>query len=752
MVPSSEEELIFADAKDTGTVQERSVWRILIVDDNADVHSATKLALHDTLILDRSLEFFDAYSVDQAIEQLRTLEDLAVVLLDVVMEQEDSGLQLVKQIRNELKMSDLRIILRTGQPGYAPEMDAVRDLDINDYKIKTELNRTRLYATLTTAVRSYDQLARMRRGRRGFEQITLGTDELILSKNQKEFASNLLKQISLLIESSAHGLVCSGLTDQRKDTADNLILAATGHYLPYVDQTAQSIGNKPLLLALEQSSLSKANQFKDNFATFYIGSQTVFLSVFLEHSRPFDLTDQNLINLFCNSASVCLQNLDLMERLAKQAYFDSSVLLPNRAYFLGEINKLLVNIGSRQGLIALVDVDHFAEINDALGHAYGDKLLKSIANRIRQFMPSEALVARVGGDVFGVFVDEFSLDPDAILKLFSEPFKVDEDSQSVTVTMGLAQLKEMDGTADEAYKSAGIALKRAQINNRGHFAYYNRSLGTETRERVKLLRDLRSAFDCEHLYLNYQPQVALRNGKVVGCEALIRWRTEAGKFVPPDAFIPLAEQSGLIVSIGEWVLRTACLQSVRIEQEFARGLRMAINVSALQFKHPEFLAVLDRALAETGVNPALIELEITESVAMLDANFIVDMIHKIKQRGVQIAIDDFGTGFSSLAYLQQLKVDRLKIDRSFIIQLSKKKEQHAIANMVIDLGKNLGFEVIAEGVEDVSQAMLLRSLGCTEGQGYLFAKPMMDTALIQWLQNHATGDPYQAELSKLGLP
>jgi len=256
---------------------------------------------------------------------------------------------------------------------------------------------------------------------------------------------------------------------------------------------------------------------------------------------------------------------------------------------------------------------------------------------------------------------------------------------------------------------------------------------------VRLLQNLRQAVESERLFIVYQPQVNLATGKLVGMEALIRWRNEDGSFVPPDRFIPLAEASGMIVAIGDWVLRMACHELVRIQALGYPDLRMSVNVSQVQFRHPEFLEKLSGALLDTGIQSKHLELEITESVAMEDADFMLETLHMVRDMGISIAIDDFGTGYSSLSQLRQLPIDRLKIDRAFVSELSQQVSGGHIASMVIELGRNLNLTVIAEGIEEEKQAQTLRELGCHEGQGYLYSRPLAAIELREWLQVRAPG-------------
>ena len=557
------------------------VWRLMVVDDEPDVHRATTFALTGVKILGRPLEFLHAYSAVEAENLLKTERDVAVVLLDVVMEREDAGLALIKTIRQGLKLTELRIILRTGQPGYAPEIETIHDFDINDYKTKSELTRTKLYATVTAALRAFEQIRKL--------------DEL--------------------------------------------------------------------------------------------------------------------------------------------AFYDRLCNLPNRNRFLDLSDERLASGRHSDDVMAILDVDDFSEINDALGHQQGDRLLQAVAERLKTEISADVVLARIGSDTFGLMGSAGVVDPVALLSLFRTPFVVQDDSMVVTATMGLTKLMGRDVLARDAIKDANIALKQAKKTRRGSFVMFSAEMGSEIRERVRLLQNLRQAVESERLFVVYQPQVHLHTGAVVGMEALIRWRNEDGTFVPPDRFIPLAEASGMIVAIGDWVLRSACHELVRLQAMGLADLRMSVNVSQIQFRHPEFLEKLNAALLDTRINPKCLELEITESVAMDDPQFMLESLHMVRELGISIAIDDFGTGYSSLSHLRQLPIDRLKIDRAFVTELSRDVSGGHIASMVIELGRNLKLTVIAEGIEEEAQAQKLLAMGCHEGQGYLYAKPMSAVALREWLAN-----------------
>jgi EAL domain-containing protein (putative c-di-GMP-specific phosphodiesterase class I) len=360
-----------------------------------------------------------------------------------------------------------------------------------------------------------------------------------------------------------------------------------------------------------------------------------------------------------------------------------------------------------------------------------------VGERLKSQLGAGLTVARIGSDVFCLLGSTKAVNPAAIRTLFDRPFEIDGQDVQVSATLGLVRLAEHDGSGAEALKDADIALKRAKSQRGiGHF-YFSRSLGVEIRERVRMMHALRSGFTRGELYLAYQPQVDMESGRAFGAEALLRWKTEDGTLVPPDRFIPIAEHSGLIIDIGEWVLREACAELVRLRAAGHRDFTMSVNVSQAQFRHPHFLDMLRRALADTGAPAQFVELEITESMAMEEPDLLAQMLAQLKQAGVSIAIDDFGTGFSSLSHLQRLQVDRLKIDRAFVTEITGSARGSSIAEMVIQLARNLDLSIIAEGVEDERQAQILRSLGCLAAQGYLYSRPLAPQALREWLAQPA---------------
>lgn len=710
-------------------------WQVLIVDDDQGVHDATVLALQGPTVLGRQLKFLHAFSAAQAIEVLKRETDVAVVFLDVVMETADAGLGIVGTIREQLGLTRLRIVLRTGQPGYAPDLEVITRYDINDYRVKSELTRSRLFTTLVASLRAYDQLCRLDATRDGLEKIVKASAQFIAEDGLRSFSEGVITQIAGLIGLAPEGLVCCEVNRDAEDGVAHerfRVVAAAGRFRQYIDQDISSISDVRIVKLLTRCLSERRNLLEDDGVALYFPvHENNALAAFIDTDGPVSQVDHYLLDVFCTNIGLCAANVALVTELRTQAYFDRLVALPNRAAMVNELDTRLAGADRQTYSLALLDVDAFAETNDLLGHQYGDQLLMAIARRLREALP-DCFVARVSGDVFGVLGPSAQLTDDCLYGVFHTPPKVGGFERPVTFSIGLADLRDMTGSALDGIKDAHIALKRAKSAGQGQFAHYTTAIATETRDRTRLLQDLRMAFSHGLLFPHYQPQFDLKSGKVVGFEALLRWRTEEGQFIPPDRFIPVAEQSGLIVAMGAQVLNNALAALKTIHQAGFPGLRMAVNVSVMQMRQPNFVAMVQSALEASGVAPQELELEVTESVAALGMEVMVERLQTLRSTGIAIAIDDFGTGFSSLSYLDQLPADRVKIDRAFVNALDSGTGGR-IADMIVPLGHKIGLKVLAEGVETEAQANILLELGCDEVQGYLYGRPMALDVLLAWL-------------------
>jgi diguanylate cyclase len=377
-------------------------------------------------------------------------------------------------------------------------------------------------------------------------------------------------------------------------------------------------------------------------------------------------------------------------------------------------------------------VAQFSDINNGLGQDTGNQLLIALKKRIKHYMPNTELFARIGADVFALLIHKDSFNDSDFLSALSKPIKLAEHVLSIHFHIGLCQQSDFNINGLETLKLAYIALNQSKKGEKP-IDWFRPELEERMAWKLGLIRQLRQDFEANKLEVWYQPQLSLNDLKVVGCEALLRWPTGNGKYTSPVVFVPLAEDAGLIVDIGQWVLEQAAKQQKQLA-DLGLDIGIAVNVSVPQFKVPNYAQKVKETLDKYQVHPSKIELEVTESVFMDEINSVIDTLKELKEFGVDVAIDDFGTGFSSLSYLQKLPLARLKIDRAFIKDIPD-KDTGAIAQLVISLATHLGLKTIAEGVETPAQAKVLKSLGCNEVQGFMYAKPMPQQQLLEFLKD-----------------
>ena len=421
---------------------------------------------------------------------------------------------------------------------------------------------------------------------------------------------------------------------------------------------------------------------------------------------------------------------NLMRELAHQAHHDALTGLPNRLNFNESLNQALARAKRKRGMLSVMflDLDRFKLINDTMGHNLGDLLLKDIAERIRQTLREGDTIARQGGDEFLVLLPEIRDEQEVIsvteriLGVFSQPLMLDGNEVYMSTSIGISLYPTDGSNLETLVKQADTAMYYAKEQGRNNYQFFTSGLNIKANNRLSTENSLRKALARGEFILHYQPQVDIESGSIVGLEALIRWNSAEQGIVPPFSFIPIAEDTGLIVPIGEWVLRTACAQNKAWQEQGYPHLRMAVNVSARQFREPRFIKLVAEILQETGLDPQWLELEITESIAMENGDASVEMLSLFKDLGVRISIDDFGTGFSSLNYLRRMPIDTLKIDQSFIKDISTGENGEEVVTAIIQLAKNLRLKVIAEGVETNSQRSFLKNKRCDEMQGFLFSK------------------------------
>ncbi len=445
------------------------------------------------------------------------------------------------------------------------------------------------------------------------------------------------------------------------------------------------------------------------------------------------------------------------DRLAYLANFDPVTGLPNRSLFRDRLAHALHNADRHGQRVALlfVDLDNFKHVNDSLGHAAGDELLRLVGARLRAAVRVSDTVCRLGGDEFTVIAEGLARDEDTVhvaaklLEQSAQPYRLGEREVYVTASVGIAIYPRDGDSADALLMNADAAMYRAKENGRHGYEFFTQAISARAQERLELGNELRGALARGEFALHYQPKVAIDGGAVIGFEALLRWRNARLGAVSPAVFVPILEETGLIVEVGEWVLGEACRWAARLPAQGVRAPGVSVNLSARQFRHPRLDEVVQRALAGAGLDAARLELEITES-SLVDLQANLQTMQRLKSLGVSLSIDDFGTGYSSLSYLKRFPVDRLKVDASFVRDVADDPDDAAIVAAIVGLAHHLQLRVIAEGVETAEQLDFLRRHGCDEVQGYLFARPMPADEARTWLAARSTGAPLDTAPVALG--
>lgn len=430
-------------------------------------------------------------------------------------------------------------------------------------------------------------------------------------------------------------------------------------------------------------------------------------------------------------------------KIQYQAYHDALTGLPNRTYFKERVQERLEYAKKQQKKLAILflDLDHFKYINDTLGHIVGDEILRGVSQRLQQVKDTNPFIARMGGDEFTILIPEFqdinevTNQAQRILDALQPPFIVEDQEFHLSGSIGIAYYPQDGRDMDTIVKNADLAMYKAKDAGKSTYKLYSPDMSNRSWEWLSIENYLRKAQEKEEFHLVYQPKKDLVTGKIVGMEALLRWENPHLGSIPPNLFIPIAEETGLILSIGEWVLRQACRQNKQWQDQGYPKLRVSVNLSVRQLLNRNLIAMIEKVLIETGLDPEWLELEITESVLMENISNSEHHLNALKEMGVQISIDDFGTGYSSLSYLRQMPIHSIKIDRTFIQEIDQKEDDEVITKAIIALAKQLKLKVVAEGVETQNQLELLEKEGCNEIQGYLLSHPLTAEEFSHLLKN-----------------
>jgi len=718
-------------------------WIIGIIDDEPGMHEVTKLALSRVEILGRPLAFVSAYDATEGYNIIRDNPNMALVFLDVVMETEDAGLKLVKRIRQELKNKFVQIILRTGQPGFAPEEKVIIDYEINAYKTKSELTRAKLFTALATGIRSFRQITALEKSRQGLRAIIDASSNLLQERSVFDFSSGVLNQIGALFDIEAESIFCVSQRPQNGPSAiissqsdDYVVVAASHKYQPLFGKGLTKLDSEDRAIqAVHQVLKQKSHLFNDDFSCLYLSTPSLWEGVIVaEKADKLKFVDQELLQVFCMNVAVGLENAKFFNYLNKAAYYDDVTGLHSRAGFIDYARSFHHQHGDDICLY-LIDVDYFHNIIESLGYEFGNKILKRIATHLLSSYGDEVLLARLHSDVFALLLPNSRTKAQDIALRSSFPFNIEEHSIRLGVTVGAAQYSNeyiqhppQDGNhhhessfdAGLLLRHAEIALKVAKENRRGSGELFDSGYEIDSYNRMNLLNDLRNAITHQELFLVLQPKVQTTDETIIGYEALLRWNHKEKGAIPPGAFIPAVEKSGLYYDVDLYVAKATC-QLLNDYPQITHPI--SINLSANSLNHETFVDDLFAIFKQANIGLDRIELEITEN-ALIHSDSAIRELDRLADYGFTVCLDDFGAGYSSLGYLLRLPLNTIKIDRAFVSHLVDNNNAQIVLEGIIHMGTKLGKEMIVEGVETEQQLAVVKKMGVNVIQGFYFFKPL----------------------------
>jgi len=724
-------------------------WEVLIIDDDHSIHAVTKLILNDFEFDGRKINLTHGYSASEAREILINRNDFSVLLLDVVMETDHAGLDLVSYIRNDIKNQFLRIILRTGQPGQAPELSVIVDYDINDYKEKSELTANKMRSCITAALRSYrdiitiQELATTRQKlqeqvadrNKELEQVNDTLKGEILGRNQiqKRLCATNAQLDSIINNSQA--IITLKTLDGKYDLVNRLFIdSLVLNEKDIIGKTDRQLFGEDVAEMIEFSdhevlSKGEAMQYEDILPN--LNGDHLYLSV----KFPLYDNNDNMYRICCISTDIT-DRIDAQNEILRLAQYDALTSLPNRALFIDRTTQAISRVKWEKDIIAVlfIDLDRFKIVNDTLGHEVGDELLIQVASRLKSCIRDGDSASRFGGDEFAVLLKNIASETDIIRvtekirQELAKPYHIEGKELVVTPSIGVSRCPVDGKQTKTLLKKADVAMYKAKRTTKNSYCFYTHEDDSRANEVLSLEIELRHALERKQLHLMYQPKVNMIDGKISGFEALLRWQHTDKGLLSPDLFIPILEETGMIMEVGYWVINEACRFSAKLAAE-GTPFKVAVNLSSKQFAQDCLIENLQKSLLNTGCPPELLELELTEGALINDVERASDILNKISEMGISLAIDDFGTGYSSLNYLKRFPFSTLKIDRSFITDAPDVVQDKAIVTTIIQLAHNLGMSIVAEGVETKQEYDMLKSvvssLGNSQIQGFIFSKPLL---------------------------
>lgn len=715
----------------------KAPWKILIVDDDPDVHEVTKIAVAGCVFEDRAFELVHALSAEEARQILSDNDDIAVALVDVVMESDTAGLGLVRWIRSELGNHFTRLILRTGQPGYAPQTDVIMKFDIDGYTEKAELSRTKLITAIVTALRGYKLVMSLETNRQKLQQLNAHFAAIVEKNALSEFAAAVLKHFDDLVGQPVDCLLCGleALPEYGKiDRSKIRVLAASGDFEDKIDLPVELVGDDAI-----RNSINECIESHETCST----SQGVALPLVTRNGMAGalylgiteaaleELVGPEVVKLFVSNVALGYEKTGLLEHIRNLAYVDRVTGLST---FSGFIESFQRNSSQHTSLLVVhSEIQRFGVIVDGIGDEKASAVLRRTGHRLSQTFPDALTIARKEKDEFLILLKggEDNKVQDVVARVedaFQDAIAIDDNQISLRLRLGFATRDNENQGAEETIRFASIALNDVRQKGLTNHAVFHPLMQEAAFERLRLASLLTGSSNQTEFSVHYQPIMKARDESIASFEALMRFKTPGGSYLNTARMIEAAEASGLISEIGAWMFKSAFSEFVQM-QGLSESARLNVNLSPRQVQSNRIYKDIEEAVTAANLPLNRLVFEVTEGLFISNDQVTVSLLSWLRSKGAKVVIDDFGTGYSSFSYLRKLPVDGIKIDRSFIMNMDQDSDALAVVKSIIAVAQALDLSITAEGVETETQKNIMQELRCDYLQGYHYAKPLSSTEI-----------------------
>ncbi|KZM48052.1 diguanylate cyclase [Labrenzia sp. OB1] len=724
----------------------KSPWKILIVDDDPDVHEVTRIAVSGCVFEDRPFELLHALSAEDARRIFSEEEDIAVALVDVVMESDTAGLGLVSWIRSELQNEFTRLILRTGQPGYAPQTDVIMKFDIDGYAEKAELSRTKLITAIVTALRGYKLVMSLETNRQKLKQLNAHFAAIVEKNALSDFAAAVLTEITQLIGEPIGCFLCGldALPDYGIIDKSNVrILAAMGDFADKTDLPIDMLGDAAIRTSVHEcieimSSSSSHRGVALPLVTRNGMTGALFLA--MPEAELENLVGSEVVQLFVANVALGYEKTGLLEHIRNLAYVDRTTGLSTFSGFIETFQRHAAKHASL--LVVHLDIQRFRVIVDGIGDEKAGAVLKKTGHRLAQTFPDALSIARKEKDEFLILLKDGKDNriQDVVERVedaFHEPIALDDTQITLRMRLGFAAVGDgEDQEAEQLVSHASIALNDVRQKGLTNHAVFHPLMQEAAFERLRLASLLTGGRDKTEFTVHYQPIMQARDNTIASFEALMRFRTPSGTFLNTGRMIEAAETSGLMSEIGSWMFKSAFAEFSEIPT-VSDQTRLNVNLSPQQVQANRIYKDIEDSASAAGLPFTRLVFEVTEGLFLNNDQVTLSLLTWLRNKGAKVVIDDFGTGYSSLSYLRKLPVDGIKIDRSFIMNMDQDPDALAVVKSIVAVAQALDLSVTAEGVETDGQRKLIQELKCDYLQGFFYSKPLSSNDLVAFLQKDA---------------